>query len=91
MWREGLGAYKIITENRTDLTYWKHPATQEFVYAPMALWYRLELVRLEMLERGYHPKLMPKAMQGDSETESEWQTLDEQIAILKSKHCQCKV
>lgn len=92
MWREGLGAYKIITENRTDLAYWKHPATQEFVDAPKNLHIRLFLVREEMFKRGYHPKELPFLYQGDSTEEIKpWQTLDEQIAILKLKGCKCKV
>lgn len=57
MWREGLGCYKIITENKTG--YKNHPATQEFIGCPQELYSRLLLVRFEMLSRGYHPKVMP--------------------------------
>jgi len=58
MWREMRGAYKIITEHNT-CSYSKHPATLEFIDAPMALWYRMLQVKLEMEFRGYHPKEMP--------------------------------
>lgn len=94
MWRECLGMYKIIVDNRTDLSYWKHPATQEFVNDIPALWSRLYLVRKEMLKRGYHPKEMPIFVSNDhirSLSVALWQTLDEQIAIIKSKKCKCKI
>ena len=38
-WREALGAYSIITKNKRG--YRNHPATQEFIDAPYALWLRL--------------------------------------------------
>lgn len=94
MWREGLGAYKIITENRTNLSYFKHPATQEFVNDISALWSRLYLVRQEMLKRGYHPKEMPNFLSDDPISKSstkQWQTLVEQINHLKTKQCQCQL
>jgi hypothetical protein len=91
MWREGLGAYKIITENKKG--YRNHPATQEFIDAPYELWRRLGLVREEMLKRKYHPKDMPKKPYPLSVPEyepiKEWQTLEEQIEILKAKGCKC--
>lgn len=93
MWREGLGAYKIIIENRTDLSYWKHPATQEFVNAPVYLWIRLKQIRKEMLNRGYHPKELPEMPkpQNTSQKIKQWQTLEQQIEIIKSKKCKCKI
>lgn len=93
MWREGLGAYKIIAENRTELTYFKHPAVQEFVNFPEVLHQRLALVREEMLNRGYHPKALPESIaNGNCECEiQEWQSLEQQIEILKTKGCKCNV
>lgn len=95
MWREGLGAYKIITENRIDLSYWKHPATQEFVNHKLLLWDRLNKVRDEMLKRGYHPKEMPVVENPFGieriDDYKEWQTLEQQIELLKSKKCKCRV
>jgi hypothetical protein len=91
MWREGLGAYKIITENKQG--YRNHPATQEYINAPRALYYVLALTRHEMLKRAYHPKELPAMPQltGDKETLNQWQTLAEQITILKAKGCKCKL
>ena len=91
MWREGLGAFKIITENRTNLSYWKHPATQEFVNAPLELKNRLWAVRKEMLKRGYHPKELPDCKMKIGGKINEWQNLEQQIEILKSKHCKCNL
>jgi hypothetical protein len=97
MWREGLGAYKIINENRTDLSYWKHPATQEFIYNLDLLHERLRLVREEMLKRAYNPKELPVLQDLSSFLQQQyckyypWQTLDEQIAILKTKNCKCNI
>lgn len=97
MWREGLGAYKIITENKKG--YRNHPAVKEFENSLAYLYDRLEKVRIEMIIRGYHPKEMLntehdypelKVMTGLKKPK-EWQTLDQQIAILKSKGCKCKV
>jgi len=91
MWREGLGAFKIITENRTDLAYYKHPATQEFVGAPMALWNILLWVKLEMERRGYHPKELPTRPEKMTGTVKPWQSLEEQIEHLKTKQCKCQL
>lgn len=89
MWREGLGAYKIITENKKG--YRNHPATQEFIENPQALYWVLDKVRNEMLKRNYHPKELPKLVVMSPFKKREWQTLDEQIAILKTKGCKCKL
>lgn len=89
-WREALGAYKIITEFRTDLAYYKHPATQEFVNCPEVLWNRLKLVREEALKRGYNFKELPKYVEFGG-TVNEWQPLEEQIQILHNKGCNCKI
>lgn len=96
MWRESLGAYKIIQENRTDLSYWKHPATQEFVGHIYRLWQRLKAVRDEMLKRGYHPKELPECADENTHYQNEpemkeWQTIEQQIEILRSKGCKCMV
>jgi hypothetical protein len=91
-WRESLGMYKIITENKTQLSYWKHPQTKEYVNAPVLLWQKLLLIRREMLNRGYHPKQMPKLIKTRSkQVMHRWQTLSQQIELLKSKKCNCKI
>jgi hypothetical protein len=90
-WREGLGAYKIITENKKG--YRNHPAVKEFESNTFELWKRLNYVRKEMINRGYHPHEMPEVLLADLTygKVKEWQTLSEQIAILKNKKCKCKV
>jgi hypothetical protein len=93
-WREGLGAYSIITENKKG--YSQHPAVKEFEGYPVALLWRLFKVRNEMIFRGYKPKELPKREYhgedfcGIIEPEP-WQTLEQQIEILKSKKCQCNI
>lgn len=90
MWREGLGCYKIIMENK--IGYKNHPATIEFSLSPDSLWNRLLLVRKEMLKRGYHPKEMPeKPFNKFDLGVTPWQTLEEQIEVLKLKNCKCKI
>ena len=87
-WRESLGAYKIITQGLKG--YINHPATKEFTHAPNALLHRLHLIRKEMLRRGYNPKSIPE-ISGDLEPVKEWQDLQTQVALLRSKGCQCKI
>ena len=89
VWREGLGCYKIITENKKG--YRNHPATQEFINAPNFLWRRLKIIREEMLSRGYNPKPLPNEPLVVDIKLKEWQTLEEQILLLQSKGCGCKV
>lgn len=88
VWREGLGCYKIVTENKKG--YRNHPATQEFINAPKELYERLELIRAEMLKRGYHPKELPEKPTVSGHVK-EWQSLAEQLAHLKTKGCKCEV
>ena len=49
-----------------------------------------------MLKRGYNPKRMPNARLEDydalcSNKIIEWQTLEEQIEVLKQKQCDCAI
>lgn len=89
VWRESLGAYKIITENKSG--YRNHPATQEFIDCPTALYERLKVIRQEMLNRNYHPKELPVCNLTPSGTVKEWQSLEEQIEVLLSKGCKCNI
>ena len=95
MWREGLGAYKIITEGKKG--YRNHPAVKEFEDCPSYLFHRLLRVRAEMINRGYNPKPLPlvenldELMQGFSGKIKPWQTLDEQVAHLRAKGCKCDI
>jgi len=88
MWREGLGAYSILTNNKTG--YRNHPAVKEFRHNTGELWNRLVLVREEMLKRGYHPKCMPPITpQEEMFSVTPWQTLETQQSILRAKPCSC--
>jgi len=95
MWRESLGCYKIITENKKG--YRNHPAVKEFIGFANILWIRLGMVRKEMINRGYNPKLMPStpdlSLCGTFEAykRGQWQTLEEQKQILRDKGCKCKL
>jgi hypothetical protein len=101
-WRESLGCYKIVTGQVDGGSYYKHPMTKEFILSPMVLFDILRRTREEMLKRGYNPKELPNCIvdPDDSlvtimEAEqryreiNEYQTVDEQIAIIKQKGCKC--
>lgn len=52
----------------------------------------MHVIRDEMLRRGYHPKEIPPVMSAYLEDGvKEWQSLDEQCAVLRGKGCECKV
>jgi len=94
VWREALGCYKIITENKKG--YSNHPATIEFKDCPDKLYKRLELIRSEMLSRCYHPKDLPAKCKDTNSEPKEWQSLEEQLERLKEKRltiksCKCNI
>lgn len=97
MWREGLGLASILIENKHD--YRNHPATKEFEKAPQVLLSRLGMLYLEAKKRGYkfdYKKLQPLIdyvgyvihLEPDLK---EWQTLEEQIEVIRNRHCKCKI
>lgn len=88
LWREALGAYKIIAENKKG--YRNHPATQEFIECPEQLHDILCLVKEESKKRGYNFKDVPERVVFGGERRP-WQTLEEQIEWLKTKGCNCRV
>lgn len=93
MWREGIGCYKIITENKKG--YRHHPAVKEFEHCPNLLLLRLMGVRYEMEKRGYHPKVSlivvaDSYLFEEMDRYQPWQTLDQQIQILRLKKCECQ-
>jgi len=52
----------------------------------------LTKVREEMLKRGYHPKKLELGnIFTSSSSYTPWQTLEQQIEILKAKGCKCNV
>lgn len=100
VWREGLGCYKIVC-NPEIKGYRKHPAVKEFEYSPMILMERLELIRDEMISRGYHPKSLPGYPPAGipwydggyigKHGYKPWQSYNKQLQLLKSKNCDCKI
>ena len=83
----------ILVEDKK--AYRNHPATKEFENSIWHLWVRLGKVRNEMLKRKYHPK---ELMNGSyykiiysNSMPKDWQTLEEQIAVLKGKKCECRI
>lgn len=88
MWREGLGAYSIIVNHKKG--YRNHPAVVEFADCPEDLWLVLKMVRDEMLYRGYKPKAMPE-LRFFCGPRREWQTLEQQVEILRAKQCGCDI
>lgn len=92
MWREGLGCYKIVTYEVDGGGYKNHPAVKEFMGSSFKLAVVLTKVREEMLNRGYHPKELELGNVFTSNSSyTPWQTLEEQIEVLKSKGCNCKI
>lgn len=98
LWREGLGCIQIVLNKKKG--YSNHPAVKEFQDAPLYLLGRMLRVRHEMLRRGYHPKeidirqfgLMPYLEDEFTKQKvNEWQTLEEQIEVLKQKGCRCDI
>ena len=87
-WREGLGAYSIITNGKKGYSH--HPAVLEFKNSPSSLFARLKLIRKEMLARGYNPKELPPEKKKRGKV-NEWQTLSEQIQVLRNKGCMCVI
>lgn len=91
VWREALGAYSIIVNNKPG--YRHHPAVKEYMNRPDKLWNVLQKIKKESIRRGYNFKELPpppdlKLCYG---TKGRWQTIEEQIEVLKSKGCNCKV
>lgn len=95
VWREGLGCYAIVTGKVDGGSYRNHPAVKEFDGNSLELFARLTLIRDEMLRRGYHPKDLPEIPEDHIFTSKQfyipWQTLEEQIEVLKKKGCECRV
>ena len=91
-WRESLGAYAIVTGEVDGGSYKNHPAVKEFDGCPIELKNRLVFIRREMLARGYSPKLIPDyPLEITTKNYIPWQTLDQQIEVLKAKKCDCKI
>lgn len=90
-WREGLGCYSIIFNNKKG--YSKHPQVIQYKNSLQTLWYILETTRNEMLKRGFNPKPLPGFPSNEHNKLKTlvWQTLKQQKEILRNKNCNCKV
>lgn len=93
-WRECLGMFKIITENKKG--YRNHPAVKEYSDCPDKLWDYLKLIRNEGIKRGYNFKELPPKPELTNNHPSQWQTLECQIERLREKKlsiisCKCNV
>lgn len=88
VWRESLGCYNIITGDKKG--YRKHPATIEFLECPQGLHDRLQVIRAEMLARGYKPKDLPVRITKVGQIK-EWESYKVQIEKLKAKGCKCLI
>lgn len=88
VWREALGAYNIITEDKQG--YRNHPATKEFEDSPGDLWDVLALIKQESIKRGYNFKELPPKVNVYGQIK-EWQSLQTQITILRNKGCNCNL
>lgn len=101
MWREGIGLAAIIMEKVDGGSYKNHPAVKEFEESPMDLHHRLMKVWFEAKNRGYNFDLSKldelnqfradQLIVGFDRPAKPWQTLEQQIEILKSKGCDCNL
>lgn len=93
-WREGLGCLNILLKGKEG--YRNHPQVVMYENHIDDLLYILKRIRIEMLFRGYKPRkiinedneLLRKYPYSSTDLK-EWQTLEEQIDVLKSKKCSC--
>jgi hypothetical protein len=88
VWREGLGAYSIITNNKKG--YSKHPAVLEYKKSPTTLWYILKHIREKMTNKQWKPKELPMKVDKIGKIKI-WQTIEQQIEILNNKNCKCNI
>lgn len=87
MWREALGCYSIIVNNKKG--YRNHPAVQEFMDSPEKLHNRLKLIKKEARKRNFNFKEVPKRVEFGGKTK-QWQSLEKQKKVLNFKKCKCK-
>lgn len=88
--RELHALWTVLTENKKG--YSKHPETKRWVGKLNALYNRHQDLIKEMQSRGYkHMSDLDKSLaSGDNKQTVFVNTIEEQIAILKNKHCFCK-
>lgn len=89
--RELHALWAILTQNKKG--YSRHPETLRWVGKLKALYLRHESLVKEMQNRGYNhlTDLDEKLATGSSVQNKFIHTRDEQLEILKNKHCGCKL
>lgn len=92
-WREALGLWSIVAGGKRG--YRDHPETGRWIGREPALYLLLNRTRLAMLERGWGPKPLPPRIHDEHQLDSgvldcppQW---DDQLAVLRSKGCACRV
>lgn len=89
--RELHAIWNILTKKKKG--YSKHPEVLRWKGKLKALYLRHEKIVKEMLRRGWKHKspLDKKFARGKIKQQDFWQNKKEQIKILKSKRCSCKI
>lgn len=96
--KEKWGEFANLNFKKRLNNYRNHPAVKEFEVALNNLGLRLIKTKQEMLQRGYKPKnidfnvtVTGLEIERQFNLYKPWQTLEEQIVILKGKNCECKL
>lgn len=89
--RELHAIWSVLTKGRTG--YSRHPETLRWHGRLRALWLRHEALAAEMQRRGYqHASPLDETLAtGDAVQTQLIDTVDEQLAILRAKGCDCHV
>lgn len=89
--RELHAIWNILTKKKKG--YSKHPEVLRWKGKLKALYLKHEEIVKEMLRRGWEHKspLDKKFARGKIKQQDFWQSKKEQIKILKSKRCSCKI
>jgi hypothetical protein len=89
--RELHAIWVIITENKTG--YRHHPEVRRWKGKLKALYNRHEELVTEMVSRGYvHRSMLNETLATGLSVQNEHvNTVQEQIMILKHKHCKCQI
>jgi len=101
VWREALGCFNILIFKRKGYSH--HQQVKQYEFDILGLLWMLCRIRQERLRRGYKAKEIfdseekweaywkLRTDQAGWGFEQPWQTLEQQIEILKNKNCGCKV
>lgn len=89
--RELHAIWTILTQGKTGYSH--HPETLRWIGKLRALYLRHDLLVVEMIRRGYnHHSMLDKNLASGSKTQTDYvDSYENQIKILRHKHCSCKV